>query len=147
MGRLVLEGGRARRRYSALDVLRIRLMRALTGPTSPGTRSRSFLQPVIAHGIVGMFLDECIVLDAFGRLKEPGPVAAQRYLVVWCAGDDDNLTSDILHGGEVMEALANVDNQLLVVPVTKLAHETLAKCCEVMTGPAAGSATGAEVSQ
>jgi hypothetical protein len=86
----------------------------------------------MAHGIVSMVLDECIVPDAFGYIKETGPVAAQRYLVVWCAGHDDNLFADVLHGGEVMEALGNIDNQLLCVPVTRLVHETIVACVEIM---------------
>src|SRR5688572_13364857 len=59
-GTLVTEGKRTRRMYSVMDLLHLRLMHALCGPTSPGSRSRSFLSPAIAHGVVGMLVDRVI---------------------------------------------------------------------------------------
>ncbi len=132
LGVLVAQGRRTCRKFSALDLVRLRLMLALCGPTAPGTRARSFLQPAIAYGISGMMLDQCIATDADGVIKAPGPLAARRFLVVWCSGDDDSLTADVLHGGEVMERLSAIDNQLLMIDATRLVHETIAACCELI---------------
>ena len=120
-------------RYSAIDIATLRILEALCGPTVMGP-VRWFVPPAVAlnvlklEGPVHRFIDQ----DSDGYLKTPGPVVRQRFLVLRVHGRDEHATVDTLYGNELIDRLDKIDNQMLIVPVTKLVYEVVTACGEIV---------------
>jgi hypothetical protein len=146
IGTLVPEGRRNFRRFSVEDALVLRVLLALTGPTTHGTCLRSFMPPAAAYMIVKVLapLSAYIALDGGGYVK---PSDTPAFMVVRCLGSDDHITCDVLSGREVVQAFNEITSQMMVIPLSKLVHETVIACGDIVKASGKYNAAVARLAQ
>jgi hypothetical protein len=131
LGTTVAEGRRTRRLYSAADLIHLRCVTALCAPTPSGYRQRMFASPALAFAMVASIapFDQFIVTGADGCLRAP---AEHWFACFGVVGTDTHMTYDLLNGEQLTERLLTVDNQMLVLPVSRLVFEVLSECSVIL---------------
>jgi len=118
---------------SAMDIAEIRTFTALCGPKFPGGL-RSFMSPAMASSTVRMVcpLHRFVELDDEGHLKAPGDVTEQWFVIVKAVGTDAHTTVEVLNGRDVIADLGTIDNQAMIIPITRLVYEVVKACGEIV---------------
>jgi hypothetical protein len=116
--------------YSVMDIAKLRLISALTGPVIPPA-DRQFMMPGVAADVVDLFipLDDYLGKDdcGFSELKS---IDDARFLVVHVKDREQHATAEVLSCRQTVELLGAMKNQALVVPLTLLVYEVFVECTE-----------------
>jgi hypothetical protein len=135
LGELIQAGKRTFRRYSIMEAAQIALTLALTGRTLPGSRQRTYMIPKAASGVVSLFLplNRYVQRDSEGYLEERH--ASEQWFLIARSNEDDHLIAEVINGADVADMLGTFDQQLMVIPLTRLLHRIVNAAEDLLDRP------------